>query len=276
MNYMHNYVKNIEEITQNYNFINKTIYIYLWSSYLIVYYLKITLKLMYTYIVQKHYKLNTQFPIHDSIKTLPDISQWCMSPTNGHRYQKRTNHWTKRNRIQQIIVVYIKVIHSARILPSTKTSSNFLAKFMPCWVNTCWYSSWEFVKSMIRFISGSFSSIFSITILFGIVFEWEANSCIPSRVLLQDMYLESGPYDPYDTWESIVTSELGAFAFKPLAGSSSGLSNLYKIFKKNKIAYYWYVYIYNYLRIFSFIIHNSWVKECKLSFLSKGKNMNIV
>lgn len=51
MNYMHNYVKNIEEITQNYNFINKTIYIYFWSSYLIVYYLKITLKLMYTYIV---------------------------------------------------------------------------------------------------------------------------------------------------------------------------------------------------------------------------------
>lgn len=75
MNYMHNYVKNIEEITQNYNFINKTIYTYLWSSYLIVYYLKITLKLMYTYIVQKHYKLNTQFPMHDSIKTLPDISQ---------------------------------------------------------------------------------------------------------------------------------------------------------------------------------------------------------
>lgn len=116
-----------------------------------------------------------------------------------------------------------------------------------------------------------FNSI--LTILLGNVIEWEANSFIPSRVLLQDMYLESEPFDPYETWKSTVTTEFGSFAVKPLAGSSSALNNLYKIFLKNptKIAYYWYVYIYNYLRIFSFIIHNSWVNECKLSFLPKEK-----
>lgn len=116
-----------------------------------------------------------------------------------------------------------------------------------------------------------FNSI--LTILLGNVIEWEANSFIPSRVLLQDMYLESEPFDPYETWKSTVTTEFGSFAVKPLAGSSSALNNLYKIFKKKptKIAYYWYVYIYNYLRIFSFIIHNSWVNECKLSFLPKEK-----
>lgn len=116
-----------------------------------------------------------------------------------------------------------------------------------------------------------FNSI--LTILLGNVIEWEANSFIPSRVLLQDMYLESEPFDPYETWKSTVTTEFGSFAVKPLAGSSSALNNLYKIFlkKPTKIAYYWYVYIYNYLRIFSFIIHNSWVNECKLSFLPKEK-----
>lgn len=116
-----------------------------------------------------------------------------------------------------------------------------------------------------------FNSI--LTILLGNAIEWEANSFIPSRVLLQDMYLESEPFDPYETWKSTVTTEFGSFAVKPLAGSSSALNNLYKIFlkKPTKIAYYWYVYIYNYLRIFSFIIHNSWVNECKLSFLPKEK-----
>lgn len=85
---------------------------------------------------------------------------------------------------------------------------------------------------MIRFMSGLFSFISILTILLGNVVELEANSVIPSRVLLQDMYLESGPFDPYETWKSTVTSEFGFFAVKPLAGSSSALNNLYEIFKK--------------------------------------------
>lgn len=97
----------------------------------------------------------------------------------------------------------------------------------------------------------------------------------PDRVLLQDIYLESEPYDPYNTWESIVTRELGSFAFKPLAGSSSGLKNLHKTLKKKTTkAFYWCVYIYIHLRIFLFIIHSEWKKVCKLSFLSTKKKIS--
>lgn len=51
MNYMHSYVQNIEGIIQNYNFINKTIYIYIFSPLIQLYTtLKIMLTSMYMYI----------------------------------------------------------------------------------------------------------------------------------------------------------------------------------------------------------------------------------
>lgn len=140
INYMQNYVKkNNEEITQSYNFINKTIHMYIYIYGLLIQ-LYTTLKIMLTYMYMYIKSRNTISQTHNF--------QYTIRLKHFLSYHNEACHRRTAIVIKNVQIIelnetesnyefFMKVKHSAWILPSTKTSSNFLAKFMPRGVNTC-------------------------------------------------------------------------------------------------------------------------------------------
>lgn len=123
----------------SYNFINKTIHMYIYIYGLLIQ-LYTTLKIMLTYMYMYIKSRNTISQTHNF--------QYTIRLKHFLSYHNEACHRRTAIVIKNVQIIelnetesnyefFMKVKHSAWILPSTKTSSNFLAKFMPRWVNTC-------------------------------------------------------------------------------------------------------------------------------------------
>ena len=106
----------------------------------------------------------------------------------------------------------------AGMVPTTRTSWNLFAKFLPLSVHSLLASD----RCMMLIIPGVFLSISIFTILV-MLRDLEANSRAAASVSQHDMYWESAlNVDPWSTWSSILILAVGSFALKPFFGSSSG------------------------------------------------------
>ena len=107
----------------------------------------------------------------------------------------------------------------AGMVPTTRTSLNLFAKFLPLQSDQSISAS---DRGMMSIIPGVFISISIFTIL-SMLNDLEANSRAAASVSQHDMYWESAlNVDPWSTWSSILILAVGSFALKPLFGSSSG------------------------------------------------------